>query len=286
MQFDRDAALQASFDELAKVVRERFREGRSTVAAALKAELQRRFAGRFDQTAIGYVSFRDFLKDAEARSLIRTRRARGGDVEAVPPDVVDQPASASTLPLESSTFVRPDVWRAFVDWRPNWVRAYDLQQDRAVMYPASASPFDAPEWIEMRRSAADFPDRFKAIEPIAMDVQLRWITDFVETIADAGTRDQLKATLDSPRPFGAFARALQAVPEIKAEWNRTREAQVLSYLRDWMDRNKLTLNLIEERPSKPTEGATAPSQASTATEQQIRAVLHAAIDRMPLADLR
>src|SRR5438270_5846458 len=92
MQFDRNSALEAALKELDEIVRERFRARRPTVAATLKAELQRRFNGRFDERAIGFAGFRDFLKEAEARHVVTLRRAAGGDVEAVPYAVADAAA--------------------------------------------------------------------------------------------------------------------------------------------------------------------------------------------------
>jgi len=285
MQFDREAALQASFDELTKIVRERFREGRSTVAAALKAELQTRFGGRFNQAAIGYDSFRDLLKDAEARQLIRLRTASGGDLEALPPEVPAQQAAPSTAIAEAGTYIRPDVWRAFVDWRQNWTRVYDLERDRAVMFPATPSPFDATEWIEMRQSSTEHPDRYKAIEPIAMDVQLRWMREFVDAIPEDAAREQLRAALDTQKPFGTFARAAQSLPDVKTRWNRAREERVLALVRAWMQRNGLTLSVVQERRPRAAE-TTQPTPSAGASEQQLRTALHAAIDRMPLAELK
>jgi uncharacterized protein UPF0158 len=289
MQVDRDAALKAGLEALVLVVQERFSGGRSTVAAALKAELQRRFNGRFDERVMGFFSFRDFLKEAEQRRLVKLRLAAGGDIEAIPPGAPER-ALATVAPgqpsAEGAVYIRPDIWQAFVDWRPNWIRAYDLQQDRAVMVPATATPFDAPDWIEFRKALAAYPDRFRAIEPIAMERQLAWMNELIDQTQDQSIRDVLRSALDSERPFGAFARAAASIPEIKSRWNRTLQERVYSITREWMERNRLLLDLVQERRPRTINSSSQVPSGSSASEQEIRSRVHAAIDRMPIAELK
>jgi len=287
MQGDRDAALRVGLDELVLAVQERFRAGRPAVAAALKSDLQRRFNGRFDERVMGLFSFRDFLKEAEARRLIRLRWAAGGDLEALPPGLTEPPVAAATQSdtgPQGTVYIRPDIWRAFVDWRPNWTRAYDRQQDRAVMFPASATPFDAAEWVEARASLAAHPDRFRLIEPIAMEKQLAWMNELIDQIPEVATRDLLRSAIDTNRPFGAFARSVAALPEVKARWNQVMQERVFAIAREWMEKNGLRLDLVQER--RPRPGAAAPESTPRSSEQEIRARVHAAIDRMPIAELK
>jgi Uncharacterised protein family (UPF0158) len=289
MQVDRDAALKAGLEALVLVVQERFNGGRSTVAAALKAELQRRFNGRFDERVMGFFSFRDFLKEAEQRRLIKLRQAVGGDLEAIPPGTPERAVTAVALGqagAEGAVYIRPDIWQAFVDWRPNWIRAYDLQQDRAVMVPATATPFDAPDWIELRKALAGHPDRFRSIEPIPMEKQLAWMNELIEQIQDESIRDVLRSALDSERPFGAFARAAASIPEIKTRWNRALQGRVFAITREWMERNRLLLDLVQERRPRTLTNPSQATSGSSASENEIRARVHAAIDRMPIAELK
>jgi hypothetical protein len=283
MQFDRNAALEAALKELDEIVRERFRARRPTVAATLKAELQRRFNGRFDERAIGFAGFRDFLKEAEARHVVTLRRAAGGDVEAVPYAVADAAAEPGDAGAPPAAFMRPDLWRTFVDWKPNWTRLYDVAKDRAVMFPTAATPFDAPEWSELRKSVAENPENYLAIEPINAEAQLTWLREFVAQLQDVPTRGVLQSAIGSDRPFGTFARLIETMPDVKARWHRFRLERVLALARDWMDRSGIRITLTEERKELPAERGRA--SGGEVNEQAVRARLHAAIDRMPVAEL-
>lgn len=285
MQFDRNAALEAAIKELDEVVRERFKARRPTVAATLKAELQRRFNGRFDERPIGFASFRDFLREAEARHVVTLRRAAGGDVEAVPYTVVEASTESGEAGASAAAFMRSDLWRAFVDWRPNWTRLYDVAKDRAVMFPTAATPFDAPEWSELRTSIAEHADNYLAIEPIAAETQLTWLKEFVPQLQDVPTRGVLQSAIGSERPFGTFARLIETMPDVKARWHRFRLERVLALAQEWMEHKGLRIALTEERKELQAERTRPGAGIGEVNEQAVRARVHAAIDRMPVAEL-
>ncbi len=282
MQIDRESALRAAHEALKDVVASYSLEGRSTVAASLKSALKRRFSDRFDERSIGFLSFRDFLKDAEARGIVQLQRAPGGDLEAMLPGAPPQRSRGTAEVHSSTSFVRADIWRAFVDWNPGWTRLYDAEADRAVMFPETTTPFDPPEWSVQRDAAQRQPERFREIEPISMDTQLEWMRAFAREVRDQTSRELLQSALQSSRPFGAFVRQVNIFPETRLQWHRFRLDNVLAVVAAWVQRNNLTIQFQENRPRE-----TAPSGKTTAdvSEAAVRARLRAIIDRMPLSDL-
>jgi Uncharacterised protein family (UPF0158) len=281
MQIDREPAIRAAFDALRDIVTTFTAEGRPTVAASLKSALQRRFDNNFDQRSIGFYSFRDFLREAEARGVVELRDARGGDLEAVLPGAT-QSAEKGQEKSGSAALLRGDFWKAFLDWKVGWRRVYDVQEDRALMFPETATPFDRADWSLYREAVLRQPERFRSIDPIGMETQLEWMRAFQRDIDDPASKTLLQSALESSRPFGTFARLVNNLPEIRARWHRYRLDRVAAVASSWAQRNYLTIEFLQS----PQPKISAPAKTATESgEGAVRARIHAIIDRMTLSDL-
>src|SRR5438309_809277 len=103
----------ASMEELGLLVEDFTRRGKQANAAALKPALQFRSFGVFSEAALGFPSFRSFLRAAEDRGFIRLRQTAGGDLNVLPADrgtsTVGEPAMSKAEP-KPATPIRQELW--------------------------------------------------------------------------------------------------------------------------------------------------------------------------------
>ncbi len=270
---------------LADAVRSLAEEGRRPYASSLKPELQRRSRGLFDEHAMGFRSFVDFLRAAERDGVVKLASPTG-HVEAWPPDFeppVDQTnessarTKADTVP---GTSIRPDLWKAFMDWDSTVQRVYDTREDRALMVDPTAGPSVSPQLQEWSSD----PARFIRIEPIDRATQLSWMQDFVLKLDDElAQRELLVALADKERPAAAFTAVLRRAPSILMEWNRARLVQLAKTIEEWSNANGLELGYWRKR----TAVARRQRHVAWSDDQvaNLREILHGAIASMPLSDL-
>src|SRR5713226_2161078 len=144
---DNSAQRVEAFRVLAEAVAELEQSGRRTYAAGLKPKLARRLLDGFDETILGYDSFRQFLEDAERHGTVRLVPGPN-DLEVSSFQVVHTgPVTALPLPpseRRKGPPLRQDIWDAFVDWRPGVRRVLDKTRVAAVMFPDEPSPLEKP----------------------------------------------------------------------------------------------------------------------------------------------
>jgi hypothetical protein len=287
MQLSDTRKVDAAFQTLTELVRQYALEGRTARGAGLKVELQRRIA--FDEREIGFWAFGRFLAEAERRGLVLLSRIPGGDIEVTQRD--SSMTSTASRPLGSypkyqpRRVLRPDLWSCFVDWRQGWRRFYDRKNDRAVMFPIEASPLDDVEQSRVRSSQKLDPSSFIEIEPIAVSIQMEWMRQFCEGSTDAAVRAVLERSLAQQRPFSEFTRTIR-LTRLGAAWHAFRVRNVATEIQKWADNNHLNLSLFNES-ALPSDANRSPIETSPSAtdEEDIRARIRAAIDRMPLGEL-
>jgi hypothetical protein len=282
--------LDAAFTLLAEVVADQNARGRPCYSAGLKPALQKRMPG-FYEGRLGFTSFREFLENAASRGLVRLEPTGGPDVNVVPPG--GRAVPVATGPLDRARtphWIRSDLWRAFFDWTPGLKRVYDRKVDRAVMFPEAPNPLEDPDATALRSATESEPERFVPIEPIPMDAQTAWMSDFVAKLADGPLTQALHGALMSDRPIQAFNRVVRADPALGREWYARRLEEVENVVLSWQKEHGLTFPIREATqlptPHLDTPGRGVPQAAIEITEiDQLRKQLHLAIDEMPLGDL-
>jgi hypothetical protein len=270
---------------LQAVVVERHAAGRRTIAAGLKPVLQRRSVNTFSEGSLGFPTFRSFLQDAARKGVIRLRPTLE-DYEVLPPgdDPIDSAVTGarSLRRREPRPRVRPDLWRAFVDWRQGWKRVYDIEQDRAVMFPeATPEAGDAPEYAHVRQAWLANPDAFREITPITQNDQLTWMQEFSIADPDPAMRLALQTALATESPLRAFTNTVRTNTASSNRWHAERLRRVAEVIRGWASENSLEVQIFQKR-EMPESFAT---HGDTPEWSTLRQKVHVAVDRMPVADL-
>lgn len=241
MVVDLTAERQAAFARLSAIVERLVAEGRTTRSAGVKPALQFSDIG-FDETRLGFRSFRAFLEAAERAGYVRLRRAAEGPDVDVLPAMAAGDAEAVTPPQR----IRRDLWSAFVDWRAEWSRVYDRETDAVGWLPAVEGPDEDSRTAELRRAMLANAERYVPIEPLDQQATLERMREFVDGLEEGAARTALEAALTSPRPIRAFVTAAHeaGVHEI---WNAFRLKRVRDRISEWAAANRVELNLTRER---------------------------------------
>lgn len=313
-----DSRAQA-FDVLVAAVSEvRERRGRPATASEVRVAMRQRTYGGFDPPALGFPRFRDFLDEAEQLGHVRIDRARPGDVALVLPE---ESEAADPVPM-----VRPDLWRAFADWTPGQLRLYDSAEDRVHVIPEQPVPLEPERFGEVRRRLAADPSAFVPVTPVPRQRQIGWMREFADSVGDKQSRLLLRSALDGEKPAKLFLSTLRQSPPLLARWRQEHRARVREEILRWREHRvpegvSVTVDRQEEPEDEGSRGPARELSASWGSAQltlwareparlwprsdhwhfaptlggdhgrespdaALRALVHAAVDRMPVEELR
>lgn len=311
---------------LVSVVESLLHAGRVPTASEVRLELKRRTYNGFNLTELGYKRFRDFLADAEASGSVTIDRDRPGDVS------VSLPGFDAKAHVGNTPAIRPDLWRAFVDWSAKVARYFDIENDRVLMLPKDEAPMEPKRFQEIRQMINEKPECFVEIAPISTTFQIGWMSEFAEQIEDPRLKALLGAALAGDKPAKLFSAVLREVPHTQVLWRKELGRRVRAIVEQWRDnlasRAQIRIDRREEAEvvgGYPVRTRTSPGRSEIAelaallassehgdsgaealkravvanflvgaphslaehnTSVTLRARLHAAIDRMPLEELR
>ena len=278
------SSAQAALSLLTDVVRDYESRGRATYAAGIKPEMQRRSPG-FDERQLGFARFLEFLQFAAEQNVVTLTHRLGQPAVGLP--AAESPATGRA-PARSSRrpHVRPDIWRAFTNWG-EWRRGWDLQTLRAIMVPAEPGQRDLPEHVAIRKEWEADPTRFVEIPGVSQEVQIAWMIEFAE--AQPGSVGLLMryALREEELKARAFSQAAREDPGIFQRWMNLRVSRTIDAIEAWKKEKGLEIDIYVVERSADVEPAS-PSQPHAAApmgDEDLRGLLHAAIDRMTRAEL-
>lgn len=228
-------------------------KGRVCVGASAKPRLKSQLPS-FDERALGYRSFREFVEAAQASGFVRTTR-RGNDIELLPPG---GPGSGERI--------RPDFWRAVVQVSDATRKFYDRAADQIVELTED-QPVDA---------------QLIAVPTADVEVQQQWIDEFLEGLGEDG--EALRVQVAAADSLPTKLRELSAEPSVRAKWYRERTRHVANLLQQWASENGLAVRLTEPATRRDVRRTPRPT-GGLAYETHVRERLTRAIQQMPLAEL-
>jgi hypothetical protein len=275
-----DPRLATAFELLADIVGEMHASGRRPYAAAVKPRLLAKTNGGFDERMLGpgFRSFRGFIDAAADAGVVTVKPAPVG------PDVEVLPIGAQSLgPRQQPSHggrIRRDLWKAFLDWTPDQLRAYDRIRGRAIVIPATPAPLEPADYAAIREAFSD-DDRYVPIAHITRDDQLTWMHTFVDQLPPSTPiLSALEVTLGSEHPLRAFSNALRIDPAIRQAYTDYRLGEVIRRLDVWAAEHALDVDIYDVVPREGESDAQEQS-ATVGDTERLRHLIHAAVDRMP-----
>jgi hypothetical protein len=294
--------LDEAFKVLRSAITDLQRRSVLPTASQVRLEMKQLTYGGFEPKALGFKRFRDFLAAAEQNDHISVHERPGDLVVALPGDPVVQTGALR---------IRRDLWRAALDWSPRVDHYLDLDADRVEALPKDPVPLE-PEPMQKLRARVELADESLVRVPrVSMATQLSWMSTFTDSLADDEMRILLQGALATEKPAKLFTDVLRNDPQTLSRWHERLTANVSAHLQSWKERDERLINLDlhvpptgagrkSEMPHPPTPGTSARRaliDAATAArsfprtdgqdgDQQLRALLHRAIDRMGTEELR
>lgn len=319
---DSPQAADEAFRVLTSAVGSLIERGRPPTASEVRLEMRDRTYNGFSPQKLGFARFRDFLAEAENLGHVTLDRSRPGDVSV---SLAQEAQSAVQEPRQ----VRSDLWKAFIDWKPQQLRYYDIERDQVVQVPKQAAPLEPQSFQVFRRRLAEVPANFVQIEPVTMATQLEWMKEFTSSRTDLGLRKLLESALEGEKPAKVFVALLKKVPSELNLWRVLFSSRVRAEVERWkqssphlsdinIDRDKDSV--VEHAPAaaearrveaahrsdvsqifnlitgsarnfvydsiRTSSGAAGEQERRSSSASELRSRLHAAIDRMPVEELR
>jgi hypothetical protein len=284
------SASPSSLSELIQFVGEFVRDryahtGQYTNGAALATAIRRKYPD-VSYVSLGVIRLADVVARAQAEGVV-TRRTGIKHLEVAPgPAVGGTPRLADVAeqrPSHSSRrYVRPDLWKAVLLFRPEYGHFLDRRTGQIVTVQASA---EDPEWAKTREEKPSYVK----IDPITADVQKGWMREYV----GSAKLDLAAAPIDHERWWTAFPEWLQRQPYNHLRpWLAYRASKVIDYIQGWAAKNALPPELVfapQVRPEGRTQPGVSPVPPSTAlpdsTETAIRNAVLAVVGDMPMHEL-
>lgn len=284
--------LDQALDALRQTVDQLFQERQTAVRPPVVKGRLRELLPSFNEAALGFLKFSEFLKRAaEANIIALTPSApdylitpAGVSVPSRPP-VVAASSGRAGRPIR---LIRTDLWHAFVH-SGDYLRFYDRTSDTAYCLPTHAPPQESPPIVAVREAYAASPDDFIPIQPISEQAQREWAKSILESNPTLGLSQTREAVLDPGRPFSAVSRLLSADETIRRQWHGLRFPQVATAIRAWCQEHGLHVDILAEaRPkdaTSPNLFAATSAPPSISDLEGLRALIKQAIELMPARDL-
>jgi hypothetical protein len=233
--------VQITTTDTERVLRKLLNASGPEKAARLKQRMIAEFglegSGRFDERALGYPKFKDFLQKAHA-DLVALAESEGGDM--VVSLVHGAPGIEPQIASPPEPIIRSDIWQAFANPDPDRKRLFNKVSADVVHFKATDEPKQSLEWLN---NSAVVP-----IEPIQGEVQKRWMEDFLGTVRLSDDQRQALSEFTKQRYSSAlnltFTRALG---ENAALWKRVRQTHILNAIRQWAENNSVPMDVLHRR---------------------------------------
>lgn len=245
--------------------------GRRTTGARLAEAIRQRFPN-FTFGQVGLTRLADAVQRAEkAGGLVRHRDVN--HLEVSPSEATPRSASARATSTISS-YVRPDVWRAFVFVTDRDAYFLDRTTGRLVTLMSNNTGL-----VE----AQERDPRFVRIESIAPEAQKDWMGQFVLSQESLNVDD---APINEERWWIAFPTWLQEKdPASIFGWRRFRAEKVVTFIREWAKENGILPDSLFSPPRLPAP-ATGRDPDRPVKDHATRRAIIAAMEDMPFEQLQ
>jgi len=211
-------SVEAAFAELRDAVVDLVNRGRQPLIQGVKPALQRRTGRAFDERALGFHSFREFVEAAAAEGFVSIRRTQHGPRIEPPTRLLASPTGRPRI--------RPDLWAAFTGWSGGRRWVWDPARTRAI----SAAPGD------------DIPGGIE-ITPSDAATHVQWAREFLGDNSDAKSAEGLLLVLNnSDAPYEQFSRLIRADSRLDGEWRGFRRRKVVDAIKKWAEENQVSVD--------------------------------------------
>lgn len=268
-----DLSIASNFKLLREVIAELHdRKPHAVTASHVRLRLDEVSSGTFTPQATGQRSFRDFLREAERRSIVALID-RPGDCLVVPYETVDRARKPR---------VRSDLWKAVVDWNFD-----DYVWDLSLGSVTRSSR----ESIGNGKSGGGptSPNQIP-IPKLGEEEQLALLEDFVRGLdLDPPTKQTMLETLATERRISATVDRIKSLGEnLARDWTLVVREEVRALVQSWKasDSRLQDVEVFESAPQLFSSHSVKEVDIAGSATSVLRKKVHEAIDRMSEEQLR
>jgi len=214
---------------------------------------------RFDEKALGYRKFAEFLHDTLSDYITIDLPATPGDL-SVSLKRIPLPAAHKAPPRQDSPRIRSDVWQAFTN--PDPLRKRFFQRDnRAILHFLSKRSESYQEQLNGN------PQNFVEIEEISAQNQIQWMHELLDEIKlESGERAPLEALISAGYSSSANAAFTRALGEHEEKWRRYRTRRVAKTIETWAQEHHVAYDELCEPKTDTLAGQSSPALAAAPAE--------------------
>jgi hypothetical protein len=150
---------------------------------------------------------------------------------------------------------------------------------------AEPAPLEPVSQTVLRTSIKDNPSRWVEIGPLTFEQQRKIMQDFVDGLASSPKQMALQTALAAERPVRAFMNTLSIDAEVRAAFLSYRLSAVSDVIRQWMADNDVQTEILDSSLRAADQDVSGPQKSPAVPLDAVRALIHAAVDRMPLEEL-
>lgn len=245
--------------------------GRRTTGAALADAIRQRFPG-FGFEQLGFSRLADAVHRAEEEgALVRHRDVQ--HLEVSPSEATPRTPSAHAASTMSS-YVRADVWRAFVFVTDRYAHFLDRTTGRLVSLMSNDKE---------QVNAQERDPRFVRVESIAPDAQKDWMRQFLVSQDSLAADD---APINEEEWWIKFPTWLKEQNgEAGFAWRRFRSEKIVTFIREWAKENGILLDSLFSPPRLPTQATPRRKDRPDEDEATRRAIIEV-VEKMPFEQLQ
>lgn len=225
--------------------------------------------GVFDEGALGFAKFREFLETG-LRDLVDVRRPEGhGDlIVSLKPEYRTSPV-ALTPTLGAMPALRGDVWQAFTNLDASRRRFINKKSFVVRHYLTGAQS-------ESRTEIETHPTDFVEISPIARSVLVGWMKQFLDSTTITGSELANLQALTSSSSYvnGLNETFSKALGEYAPAWRQFRAERVFEQVRHWANESRIPFDNLLAKPKLRLDPIATPSSepANSSTPALNRAI--------------
>ena len=266
-----DHDVHAAFAALVEVAATFAAQGRRCFAATAKPALRVRLEG-FDETQLGFATFREFLVGAQREGFVKLAFV-GQDYQIFPaggtPELLKVPKARERAAYRPT---RRKIKRAF------WNAVVDLRSTESWFYDRDARLVVADPGEEGRKELVRIPQADAG-------TQETWIEEFV-TGVEGDAADDLVRRVRGAESLADKLRAVSSRPDTRAAWYDHRARRVTEMLESWKEEHGLAeVELFEREHFQRRPAPLRPRADRQSKDDALRARLHRAINQMPVSEL-
>jgi hypothetical protein len=226
----------------------------------------------FNERALGYKKFTDFLKATQSANVTVGAAKAGGDVTVslVVDSTVDSASDlriASLPEKQERAPLRNDVWQAFVNPDPHRKRFFN-RVTHQIRHFSSGEPASGSKVAVMGS-----PHDYVEILPVSGAMQSSWMSEFLDSIP-VGRENRL---IFEPMLNSAYSSSLNsiftaALKERGEDWKRVRKEKISLIIEDWATQHGIDRRVLHK--------ATTYSAVHTAQNPNHSARLRSQVDQL------